>query len=206
MNLNSPIAVLALDARTHGHQPKPSRRARGCPAQGRCKSKRGPEAMARQVTGPEIERLIQTMAKLPGLGPRSARRAALYLIKNRDKVMGPLATALAEAHQKASLCASAAMSIPATRAPSVSMSGATAASSAWWRKWATCGRSSAPGRSTVSITFSAARCRPSGACARKTSISRGSSSAPPIRRRARFCSRSTPRWKARPRRTTSPSG
>jgi recombination protein RecR len=60
--------------------------------------------MARQVTGPEIERLIQTLAKLPGLGPRSARRAALYLIKNRDKVLGPLATALAEAHLKASMC------------------------------------------------------------------------------------------------------
>ena len=60
--------------------------------------------MARQVTGPEIERLIQAMAKLPGLGPRSARRAALYLIKNRDKVMGPLATALAEAHARASIC------------------------------------------------------------------------------------------------------
>ncbi|HUF45920.1 MAG TPA: recombination mediator RecR [Aestuariivirgaceae bacterium] len=60
--------------------------------------------MARQVTGPEIERLIQTLAKLPGLGPRSARRAALFLIKNRDKVLGPLATALAEAHLKASMC------------------------------------------------------------------------------------------------------
>jgi recombination protein RecR len=60
--------------------------------------------MARQVTGPEIERLIQTMAKLPGLGPRSARRAALYLIKNRDKVLGPLAAALAEAHRKAQMC------------------------------------------------------------------------------------------------------
>jgi recombination protein RecR len=60
--------------------------------------------MARKVTGPEIERLIQVMAKLPGLGPRSARRAALYLIKNRDKVLGPLAAALAEAHDKASMC------------------------------------------------------------------------------------------------------
>jgi recombination protein RecR len=60
--------------------------------------------MARQVTGPEIERLIQAMAKLPGFGPRSARRAALYLIKNRDKVMGPLAAAIAEAHEKASVC------------------------------------------------------------------------------------------------------
>ena len=60
--------------------------------------------MARQVTGPEIERLIQVMAKLPGLGPRSARRATLHLIKNRDKLMGPLATALAEALRKATLC------------------------------------------------------------------------------------------------------
>ena len=42
----------------------------------------------------EIDRLIQYLAKLPGLGPRSARRAALFLLKRREQVMQPLAAAL----------------------------------------------------------------------------------------------------------------
>ena len=50
--------------------------------------------MAGSVTGPEIERLIQLLARLPGLGPRSARRAALTLIKKRDQLMVPLAEAV----------------------------------------------------------------------------------------------------------------
>jgi len=49
------------------------------------------------VIGPEIDRLIQLLAKLPGLGPRSARRAALHLIKKRETLMEPLADALAGA-------------------------------------------------------------------------------------------------------------
>ena len=48
------------------------------------------------MTGSEIERLIQLLAKLPGLGPRSARRAALYLLKRRETLLEPLAAALAE--------------------------------------------------------------------------------------------------------------
>ena len=60
--------------------------------------------MQRRTTGPEIDRLIQFLAKLPGLGPRSARRAALHLIKNRDKLMSPLAAALAEARDKVTVC------------------------------------------------------------------------------------------------------
>ena len=47
----------------------------------------------------ELERLIQLLAKLPGLGPRSARRAALFLVKRRESVMEPLAEALAAAAQ-----------------------------------------------------------------------------------------------------------
>ena len=58
----------------------------------------------RRTTGTEIERLIQLLAKLPGLGPRSARRAALHLIKNRDKLLRPLAEALADAGDKVSVC------------------------------------------------------------------------------------------------------
>lgn len=49
------------------------------------------------MIGPEIDRLIQLLAKLPGLGPRSARRAALHLIKKRDTLMEPLAAALSAA-------------------------------------------------------------------------------------------------------------
>ena len=45
----------------------------------------------------ELKTLIQLLARLPGLGPRSARRAALYLIKRRESVMEPLAAALAQA-------------------------------------------------------------------------------------------------------------
>jgi len=54
--------------------------------------------------GPEIERLIQLLARLPGLGPRSARRAALFLIKKRELLMGPLAAALQTAIEKIVVC------------------------------------------------------------------------------------------------------
>ena len=53
---------------------------------------------------PEIERLICLLSKLPGLGPRSARRAALDLIKKRDGLMKPLASAIADAAEKISTC------------------------------------------------------------------------------------------------------
>jgi recombination protein RecR len=56
------------------------------------------------VAGPEIERLIQLLARLPGLGPRSARRAALHLIKKREQLMAPLATALSVAADKIEVC------------------------------------------------------------------------------------------------------
>jgi recombination protein RecR len=59
--------------------------------------------MKRQA-GPEIERLIQLLAKLPGLGPRSARRAVLHLVKNRDKLLTPLAASLEDARQKVKAC------------------------------------------------------------------------------------------------------
>jgi recombination protein RecR len=47
--------------------------------------------------GSEIERLIQLLSRLPGLGPRSARRAALALLKKRDTLLEPLADSLREA-------------------------------------------------------------------------------------------------------------
>jgi recombination protein RecR len=54
--------------------------------------------------GPEIERLIALLAKLPGLGPRSARRAALALLKKREQLLVPLAAALAETAEKVVSC------------------------------------------------------------------------------------------------------
>ena len=53
-----------------------------------------PSVHAHAAAGPEIERLIQLLARLPGLGPRSARRAALHLIKKREQLMAPLSAAL----------------------------------------------------------------------------------------------------------------
>jgi recombination protein RecR len=62
--------------------------------------------LARRSTlaAPEIERLISLLAKLPGLGPRSARRAALHLLKKRDALLSPLLEALAEADEKITTC------------------------------------------------------------------------------------------------------
>jgi len=60
--------------------------------------------MPTAVAGPEIERLIQLLARLPGLGPRSARRAALHLIKKREQLMSPLTSALQTAIEKIVVC------------------------------------------------------------------------------------------------------
>jgi recombination protein RecR len=54
--------------------------------------------------GPEIERLISLLSRLPGLGPRSARRAALALLKRREQLMTPLAEAMADAAAKVRAC------------------------------------------------------------------------------------------------------
>jgi recombination protein RecR len=60
--------------------------------------------MRRVVAGPEIERLIQLLAKLPGLGPRSARRAALHLVRKREELMEPLTAAMGDALEKIVVC------------------------------------------------------------------------------------------------------
>ena len=60
--------------------------------------------MPKAVAGPEIERLIQLLARLPGLGPRSARRAALFLIKKREPLMAPLAAAMQNALETVTVC------------------------------------------------------------------------------------------------------
>ena len=56
------------------------------------------------VSGAEIERLVQLFAKLPGLGPRSARRVVLFLIKRRESLMLPLAKGLSEVAHAMRLC------------------------------------------------------------------------------------------------------
>ncbi|MBN9433425.1 MAG: recombination protein RecR [Bosea sp.] len=60
--------------------------------------------MSRAVAGPEIERLIQLLARLPGLGPRSARRAALALVKKKDLLLAPLASAMTVAAERIVTC------------------------------------------------------------------------------------------------------
>ena len=62
--------------------------------------------MPQAVAGPEIERLIQLLARLPGLGPRSARRAALHLIKKREQLLGPLSDAMRTARERIVVCRS----------------------------------------------------------------------------------------------------
>jgi len=56
------------------------------------------------TAGPEIERLISLLAKLPGLGPRSARRSALALLKRREQLLVPLSRAMAEAAERVRTC------------------------------------------------------------------------------------------------------
>jgi len=60
--------------------------------------------MAGHVAGPEIERLVQLLARLPGLGPRSARRAALHLIRKREELLAPLAAAMQTACERIVTC------------------------------------------------------------------------------------------------------
>lgn len=58
----------------------------------------------KRIAGAEIEKLIQLLAKVPGLGPRSARRAALHMIKKKDQLLTPLAGAMADAAEKVQIC------------------------------------------------------------------------------------------------------
>ena len=60
--------------------------------------------MSQKSAGPEILKMIELIGKLPGLGPRSARRAALHLLKRKDQLLMPLADALAEAGNRIEQC------------------------------------------------------------------------------------------------------
>ena len=61
--------------------------------------------MCISMASPEIEALAQALARLPGLGPRSARRAVLYLLKKREAALGPLLQALERVNENLSVCA-----------------------------------------------------------------------------------------------------
>lgn len=60
--------------------------------------------MSKKIAGPEIEQLIHLLSRLPGLGPRSARKAALALLKRRQELMLPLAEALRTASERLVEC------------------------------------------------------------------------------------------------------
>jgi recombination protein RecR len=60
--------------------------------------------MGERIAGPEIEKLIQLLARLPGFGPRSARRAALHLIRKREELLQPLTHAMQVACEKIVTC------------------------------------------------------------------------------------------------------
>ena len=56
------------------------------------------------MAGSDIERLIQMLARLPGLGPRSGRRVALALLDKRESLLNPLITALENAERSVVVC------------------------------------------------------------------------------------------------------
>lgn len=56
------------------------------------------------MASPEIEALSQALSRLPGLGPRSARRAVLYLLKKRETALGPLLEALGKVNDRLATC------------------------------------------------------------------------------------------------------
>lgn len=60
--------------------------------------------MKAKIIGPEIERVAQLLARLPGLGPRSARKATLALLKRRDDLLEPLSEALARMAERIVAC------------------------------------------------------------------------------------------------------
>jgi recombination protein RecR len=60
------------------------------------------------MASPEIEALTQALARLPGLGPRSARRAVLHLLKKREAALTPLIRALSQVNERLSVCSTCA--------------------------------------------------------------------------------------------------
>ncbi len=127
--------------------------------------------MARSVSGPEIERLIQLLAKLPGLGPRSARRAALHLIDRKEELLVPLAKAMEVAVERIVVCSTCGNIDTSDPCMICATRGATRARSSWSRRWRTSGRWSGPAPSVRGIMCSAGCCRRSTASGRTISAS-----------------------------------
>ena len=117
----------------------------------------------------EIEALSQALARLPGLGPRSARRAVLHLMKKRETALQPLVAALRERRRKAldlldlRQCRHLRPVLRFAATP-----GATTRCCAWSRRSRTYGRSTARGCSLAAITCSADACPRSKACGPRT--------------------------------------
>lgn len=61
-------------------------------------------SVKKKITGIEIENLIKMLARIPGFGPRSARRATLHLVKKKEQLLGPLADTMADIYKKVCLC------------------------------------------------------------------------------------------------------
>lgn len=61
-------------------------------------------SVKKKITGIEIENLIKMLARIPGFGPRSARRATLHLVKKKEQLLGPLADTMADIYKKICLC------------------------------------------------------------------------------------------------------
>ena len=124
------------------------------------------------ASGSEIERLIQLLAKLPGLGPRSARRAALVLLKKRDLLLEPLAAAMARSGGGDAILRDLRQSRHRQRlAPSAAIRAAIRICSAWWKMSPISGRWSGPACFAAAIMCWAARCRRWTASRRSGSIS-----------------------------------
>ncbi len=56
------------------------------------------------MASPILMQMIQRLGRLPGLGPRSGRRAALFLLKNRERLLGPLIQSMEKAMEKVHPC------------------------------------------------------------------------------------------------------
>lgn len=61
-------------------------------------------SVKKKITGIEIENLIKMLARIPGFGPRSARRATLHLVKKKEQLLGPLVDTMADIYKKVCLC------------------------------------------------------------------------------------------------------
>ena len=136
--------------------------------------------MQKRVTGPEIEKLIQLLARVPGLGPRSARRAALHLIKKKDQLMGPLAAGDERGLEKVTVC-SVCGNVDTADPCTICTDPTTRRGDDHRRRGRRRSLGAGAGRrdERAATTCSAARCRRSTASARMTSTSRRSSTASP---------------------------